>query len=431
MKSLDGPWRLRARYAFPVIGAPIENALVTISGERIVDVSAIGTHTETAGATDLGDVAIVPGLVNAHTHLEFSHLAAPLGRRGQSFPDWIREVVAWRRGGAPLGEQRPVAVGLAESAEAGTTTLGEIATGLWSAAHFHDAPVDATVFYELIGLDRARIEPNLAAACEHLVRGREVAAPNAWRAGLSPHAPYTVHPQLFARLVTLSAAESVPLAFHLAESREELELLRSGAGAFVPLLSELGAWHAGAISRGTRPLDYLKLLTRAHRALVIHGNYLVDEEIDLLAQHSDRLALVYCARTHAYFDHERYPLEQCLVARVTMALGTDSRASNPDLSLWEEMRFIAQAYPAVAPAQVLDLGTQGGAAALGLESDRGTLAARKRADLAIVSLAAASTNDPYERLFAEESKPIATIRGGQITADRANLFSASRETESP
>jgi len=422
MHAANGTWRLKARYAFPVSRPPIENALVTIAGDRLVAVAAATPYGDASDTVDLGDVALVPGLVNAHTHLEFSHFRQPLGQPGQVFPDWIREVVAWRRSGAAPPTERPALTGLRELAAAGTTTVGEIATASWSPVDFVDAPSDATVFFELIGLDRARIEPNLAAACEHLVRAKPASDRPCWRAGISPHAPYTVHPQLFARLVTLSAAESIPLAFHLAESREELELLRSASGPFVSLLQDLGAWHPGAIAPGTRPLDYLHELTRAHRALVIHGNYLSDEEATLLAQHADRLSLVYCPRTHAYFGHERYPLEQRLDAGVAMALGTDSRASNPDLSLWEEMRYVAESYPTIPLKTVLELGTLGGAKALGLSADRGALEAGTRADLAVIELTQLNNSDPHEILFANGTKAIATIAAGRITADESNLL---------
>ena len=428
MQAANGIWRLKARYAFPVSRPPIENALVTISGERIVEVATATPHAHEADTLDLGDVALVPGLVNAHTHLEFSHFAKPLGHAGQIFPDWIREVVAWRRSGAAPPAERPATTGLRELAHTGTTTVGEIATTGWSPDDFAHAPVDATVFFELIGLDRARIEPNLAAACEHLVRGQRTSDLMDWRAGISPHAPYTVHPQLFSRLVTLAAAESVPLAFHLAESREELELLHSASGPFLTLLQELGAWQPGAIARGMRPIDYLRDMTRAPRALVIHGNYLSDEEAGLLAQHADRMALVYCPRTHAYFAHERYPLEERLAAGITMALGTDSRASNPDLNLWEEMRYVAANYPAIPPARVLELGTLGGAKALDMSTDRGTLEVNKRADLAVIALTQPGDRDPHEQLFVKNTKAIATIRAGNISAGK---LSSAAESDTP
>ncbi len=185
------------------------------------------------------------------------------------------------------------------------------------------------------------------------------------RAGLSPHAPYSVHPLLLTKLVGLGAAANVPVAMHLAESREELELLARGSGPFRELLDGLGVWSPEVFGGGRRPLDYLKRLAGAPRVLVIHGNYLDAEEIDYLAARAATSSVVYCPRTHAFFAHERYPLAGMLAREVNVALGTDSRASNPDLSLLAEMRFCAASHSDVPAAAILEMATIRGARALG------------------------------------------------------------------
>src|SRR4029079_17443838 len=120
-------------------------------------------------------------------------------------------------------------------------------------------------------------------------------------------APYTVHPDLFAALLKFAAINRYPVAMHLAESPEEIELLRSGGGPFRDLLEELGVWREDANPKGYRPLDYLQTLGEAPRALIIHGNYLDQEEVEFLAKHNNTMALVFCPRTHAYFGHKQYP----------------------------------------------------------------------------------------------------------------------------
>jgi cytosine/adenosine deaminase-related metal-dependent hydrolase len=188
---------------------------------------------------------------------------------------------------------------------------------------------------------------------------------------------------------------------HLAESLAELELLQSARGPFVELLQSLDAWHPEALPRGSRPLDYLRLLANAHRSLIVHGNYLATDELDFVAAHADRMSMVYCPRTHAFFGHRPYPLGEMLSRGVRVALGTDSRASNPDLSAFEEMRHIYQHHHNVTPADILRLGTLHGAVALGLDAELGVLAAGKLAELAIVELPPHETHDPYELLFGE------------------------------
>lgn len=392
-------YAVRARWLFPIDGPPIPDGILTVAGDRI---AAVGENTAGTPPRDLGNVAVLPGLINAHTHLEFSGLSAPLGRPGMPFTDWLAAVVTWRRqelAEPDAAERREQAArrGLAEVAGTGTAAVGEVASPGWPEAAFQDSPVETTVFFELLGLAPQRVEPLLASAAAHLANP---AASARWRAGLAPHAPYTVSLELLARTCPLSRQAQAPVALHLAESREELELLQSGTGPFVPLLQSFDAWYPDVLPRGTRPLDFLRVLGQAHRALVVHGNYLSPEEITFLAARSARMSLVYCPRTHAYFGHEPYPLPALLAAGVNVAVGTDSRASNPDLDVWEELRHVHRQFGCtVAPGEILRLGTQAGAAALGIDRDYGTLSPGKAARLTLVPLPDRDASDPYELLF--------------------------------
>jgi cytosine/adenosine deaminase-related metal-dependent hydrolase len=431
---------LRARYAFPVDRPPIADAAVVIEGQHIAAVDRWPAGRIAAGEViDLGNAALLPGLVNAHTHLEFSDLPHPLGSPGMAFPDWIRQVIAHRRQ-SPADRTAAVAAGLSQSLRAGVTTLGEIATAPWSAAPFDASPIAATVFLEVLGLRSELIEERVALAQEHLEPapaadqhtadqhpGCSAAAGvlTRWRAGISPHAPYSVHPELFVRCVGLARQARAPLAFHLAESREELQLLRDGTGPFRELLIELEAWDETAIPRGTRPLEYLQRLADAPRALVVHGNYLAEDEIGVLAAHAAHMSLVCCPRTHAYFGHEPYPLAQLLAAGVTVSLGTDSRASNPDLSLLAEMRHIARASGShdgdVPLDAVLRFGTLAGAQALGRADAVGTLTVGKHADLCAVQLPNRDTADPHEMLLLGNEPVVATWTRGKLAFAADNV----------
>jgi len=382
---------------------------VTICGERIVAVDP----RPAPYAVDLGDVALLPGLVNAHTHLEFSDCAVPLGHAGQPLPEWIREVIATRRS-TERDAAAAIAAGLAESLRSGVTAVGEIATGGWTAATLAAAPLDLVVYYELLGLLPERVAERLADA-ERFVEESADAQP--WRPGISPHAPYSVHPELVIGLVRLAAAQHLPVAMHLAESREELELLAHGTGPFREMLQALGVWDPAAFPHGTRPLEYLQILAAAPRALVVHGNYLEGEELEYLAVHAERMTVVYCPRTHAYFGHERHPLPRLLALGARVALGTDSRASNPDLSLLAEMRHLARHFAEISPADVLRLGTLAGAEALGRANEMGTIEPGKLANLAVIPLPAHKANDPHELLFSSEMPATATYyRGRRVPA---------------
>ena len=375
----------RARYVFPVTAPPIPDGVVTVENGFI---AAVGLEAPNCPITDLGNVAIIPGLINAHTHLEFSGLSAPLGTPGMAFTDWIRLVVAYRRRRA---NSLQIRIGANQCASHATVAVGDIVTtppGIGRRG--------ITRFFEFIGLKAELLDERLRAAQNCLSADRHGSSP----VGLSPHAPYSVHPELFDRLLAMADEAQVPVAFHLAETLEELDLLATGDGPFRKLLIELGAWDETAIPRGSRPLDYLRrIATRNIRALVIHANFLDDEEMAILAKHADRMSVIYCPRTHAYFGHSRHPLPGLLSAGGNVALGTDSRASNPDLNLLEEIRFVGTHYPELPPSTALELGTLRGARALGIEHNFGSLEPGKCAALAAVPLADADADDPHWLIY--------------------------------
>lgn len=402
----------RARWIVPVGSEPIEHGTIEIEAGRI---TALHNRFDKR-STDLGNVALLPGLVNAHTHLEFSTLCEPI-TPATPFTDWIRAVRIARRD-RKTDTASALAAGLAESASAGTTTVGEIATAGWSPEHFTSATPRAVVFRELIGLRTDQIDEQLDIARDHLSAGDRTTLIDDLRYGLSPHAPYSVHPDLFSRLVTLAAGSRAPLAVHLAETQAELELLSRGSGEFVQMLKEFGVWDRHAIPRGSRPLDYLRMLTSLNHALVIHGNYLSDDEIDLLCRHPN-LTVVYCPRTHAGFGHSPHPWRTLMERGGSVAIGTDSRASNPDLSLWRELCFLREQFPDVPPRRLLELGTLRGARALGLGETTGILAVGRLADLTVVSLNASPTGDAISTLLHYRNRIAATMRSGRWITPQA------------
>lgn len=404
------PTSLRARWIIPVDAPPLENGVVEISDGRIVAVH----NRDAPRAADLGNVALIPGLVNAHVHLEFSDLAEPV-QPATPFTAWIRALVAHRRAAPPTDGL--IRRGLEESTSSGVTTLGEIATSDDALPAFRAAGGHGIVFREILALQPHRADEQIAIAQRHL---QSVSQGSEARviAGISPHAPYSVHPDLYQRLVALAATHKAPLAIHLAETRAELELLEHGTGDFVAMLQSFGVWSDGLIPRGSRPMDYLRPLADAPRALVIHGNYLAEDELDFLARHP-QLALVYCPRTHHYFQHPPHPWRRLLERGGAVALGTDGRGSNPDLSLWRELQFLRRTTPDVPPATLLGLGTLRGARALGLEKELGSLTPGKAADLAAIAFPNDSAADPYACLLQGGTHPVAAWRSGVPVAPLA------------
>jgi cytosine/adenosine deaminase-related metal-dependent hydrolase len=419
----------RARYIFPIDSPPIRDGLVAIDHDRIIAVGSASSPAQSdfvPAARDLGEVAILPGLVNPHTHLEFSDLSQPLGAPGIAFPDWIRLVVANRRARSTSRDLDPIARGLAESTQCGVTAIGEIASTPWH--RLVCLPLEVTQFCEFISLrtDDERYQTVVRA----VTSGAD--GPVLWtdqlRPALIPHAPYSVRPELIFQAAQVSSRRQIPLALHLAESREELTLLRDGTGPLVNLMKDFGQWDPAAIPRDSKPMDYLQMLTEADRALIIHGNYLTGAEIDFLASHGHHMSVVYCPRTHAYFGHDPYPLAKMLAAGVNVAIGTDSRASSPDLSPLNEIRFAAAKHPSVRPPSLAWMITAGAASALGRNHEIGTITAGKFADLSIIALPPTGAADPYELLLDPACQTVATIFHGRFVHGAQKLLSAGELT---
>ncbi|MEM8947363.1 MAG: amidohydrolase family protein, partial [Planctomycetota bacterium] len=391
----------------PITSPPVNGGVVSIAEGQIV---RIGNSAESGFRLyDLGDVALLPGFVNAHTHLEFSALPAPLGEPGVSLPNWIQMVIASRKQRSETS--RAIRRGLVESARAGVTTIGDIATSAYPKA-LSELSAEVVAFQEVIGFSSARRDSVFSE-----LQARLAAEQKNKTVGISPHAPYTVHPDLLSRLVELADERRLPMAMHLAESREELQLLGENRGPFRELLEGRSMWDDDVFARRLKPLDYLLQLSAAPRALIIHGNYLDAEELDFVAA-NDHLAIVYCPRTHHFFGHDNYALADMLKRGANVAVGTDSRASNPDLSVLAELQFIAKQFADLNSQQILRLGTIAGARALGMDHRVGSLEVGKRANLTAVPCT--STDDPMSAILHDGSKVARTwIAGREVTAGRA------------
>ena len=382
----------RAKWIFPVSSKPLRDGWVAVANRRIV---ALGDATAPAPAIDLGDVALLPMLVNAHTHLEFSEYAKPLGQPGMSFPDWISEVVKQRQQSDPqlqlINKQLAIASGLQESWRCGVGSLGEIASLPWSAA-WYSSPLQVTLFHEILGMQAQRVESHFERCQQQLADGFPDQASLAF--ALSPHAPYTVSRSTVARAAELAAQAGIPIAMHLAESAEEMELLSSQTGPFRELLERVGAWIPTCWSTSLSARDYLEALSHAPRAQVVHGNYLENRDWNWLAERRAQFTLVHCPRTHDYFQHAVNPVRSAFQAGVRIALGTDSRASNPDLNLWQEARFAARNHTDLPAELWLKASTCNAAYALGIEERAGQLSQGRFWQPAVIELGPDAPKQP-------------------------------------
>src|SRR5205823_2558260 len=345
---------------------------------------------------DLGDVAILPGLVNAHTHLDLSGMKGRVAS-GKDFLGWLREVVHHRRNLSLEQTTKDIQAGIAECIKYGTTLVGDISSQGLSWSLLVESPLRSVVFYELLGLPKDRAE-RAEREVQAWLEGHP-ATPTC-KPGLSPHAPYSVRASLFEAAFQMARSHQLPLATHLAETREELELLEHHRGPFVDFLSELGVWDPKGLVHD--PNDILRQSTLLPNLLVIHGNYLSDHS-SLITHHSSLThhspTVVYCPRTHASFGHDEHPFREILARGGTIALGTDSLASNPDLDLLAEARFIHRNHPDVPGETLLRMITLSGAEALGWDHETGSLIPGKSADLVVLPLLPNDVLDPHSLIF--------------------------------
>jgi cytosine/adenosine deaminase-related metal-dependent hydrolase len=410
--SAPSRWTLSARYGFPVEEEPIAEALITIEGGQLAAVEpARGRQADLA----LGNVAVIPGLVNAHTHLEL----APLPPPSESAEDqiaWLGRVIAQRRDTCDEGLRANIRDNLASSIAAGITLLGDITTAGRSWEALVESPVRAVVFTELIGLMRERAMDVSLRAFEWLARVRPQSGGEArTRPGLSPHAPYSTAAWVYER----ATHARLPLATHLAEMPEELELLAARSGRLRTFLEDLGAWSNDWRPVGERPSSYLRRgPLRQADWIVAHGTYLPPDDFWMLRRATSaappRVAIAYCPRTTARFGHGPHPYWAMLEAGAVVCLGTDSLASSPSLSILDEMRALARADETFPREVILTMGTLAGSWALRAETTTGSLKPGKAADLAVIALPDREDEDPHRLLFDSDLPVVATMCAGRF-----------------
>ncbi|MDZ4183642.1 MAG: amidohydrolase family protein [Desulfuromonadales bacterium] len=375
---------IRARYLLPIAGAPaIEDGALLIVGGRIAAVGSYSTLQDIdAELIDYGDAVILPPLVNAHCHLELTDFpqwttACNETTLPTSFVGWIRRLIRVRRfiGADPVPAS--VTAGIRQLLAAGTGAVGDILTTPGALAPLLASPLYGRIFFETIGLDEERFIPALASA---LASAHSLAYPLS--GGLSPHSTYTVS----SRHLEQAIRTGLPLAIHCAESPEESTFLREGRGRIAAELYAAVGWPLPEHAPGLSPVAWLA----AHGALnaqtlLIHGVQVDAGDASIIA--ASGATVVLCPRSNARLGVGTAPVGLYKKAGVALALGTDSRASNDSLSLWEEIAFARSVYPELSPGELLAIATRGGARALGLEQEMGALTVGSGAHFQVLTAA--------------------------------------------
>ena len=373
----------QAAWLCPIERPPIKNGIVEIESGVIAGIREPGAGSRSADAIDLGNVALLPGLVNAHTHLELSWLRGRVPP-ANAFTDWVKGLFAIRRGTEQLITPEVVAFArdaIRELRASGTVAVGDVSNSLAAVEPMKDAGLRGVVFHELLGF-KERDGALIAATQER----RTAAARHGIQITLAPHAPYSTSVELLRAIRrAVSSSECPIMSVHLGESPEEVELLEKGSGPWRGMLETIGVWRDDWEIPACGPVQFLDQhgLIDA-RTLVVHGVQFDDQSLQRLK--ALNATLVTCPRSNRWVGVGYPPVERFYRSGVAVAVGTDSLASVEDLNVFSELKAMRYLAPSVPARALLESATLVGARALGLASEFGSIAPGKRADLLAVSL---------------------------------------------
>jgi aminodeoxyfutalosine deaminase len=412
---------IRARIVVTMNGEPIENGGVAVSAHRIVDVGNFDEikARHTGEVIDLGEQALLPGLINAHCHLDYTCLRGKIPPQ-KSFPDWIHVINAERANLSPRDYLASINEGFGEAKRFGTTTIANLTAFPELVPQIH-APVRTSWFAELIDIRAPeRMNELVDSALEALNQT------GGW--GLAPHALFTASRDLFRRCEEIAQRDNILLTTHLAESREEMQMFRTGSGPLYEFLKNIGRPMADCGNK--TPLENFWDLTdrggspNRSRAIevnrpylhwiVAHLNELTESDFELLERSNSKFHIVHCPRSHNYFGHSRFPFERLRALGFNICLGTDSLASNENLSLFAEMRAFQKEFPTVPPNEILQMATVNPAHALRWGNALGRLRLGFKADL--VAVPCSGSRDVFEQIIAFDAPVTWAMADGKVIA---------------
>lgn len=372
----------RAEWVLPITDDPVRDGWVAVDSGRITGVG----KDSSADAIDLGKVAILPALVNAHTHLELSYLkrVVPPAER---FLDWIRPLMAERRKFPDPSDPailQAARAGIEEARASGTGLLGDISNTLVTVPLLREAGMPARVFFELLGF--VTPDPDARVREARATIDRTGGSDATVRVSLAAHAPYSVSPALFSAIrADLDAHADDVSSVHLGESSDEMEFVAHGSGGWPMLLRELGVWDEAWTSPGGSPVEYLSELGFLDsRVVAVHAVQCSGD--DLARLRARGATIVSCPRSNRYVGVGDPPIEAFYAMGVSVAFGTDSLASVEDLNMFAELAVARRLAPRVSARDLLRSATLCGARALGFDARFGTIEKGKDAALIAVRL---------------------------------------------
>ncbi len=397
----------RADTVLPIVAAPIPNGAVRIEHERIVALGPAGELPPLPGerVTELGACTLLPGLINGHCHLDYTHFRGAISS-GHSFTEWIKNINALRRSFGPADFIESIAEGFALLEAGGTTTVANIESLPELLPLLPVPPLRTWWFLELIDVrQRLNSEETLLGALSFFEQHPE------WLGGfgLSPHAPYTASVDLYRLARACGDSHRMLATTHIAESVEEHEMFTHARGPLFDFLAEMGRDNSDC-GQGSALSHLVEHGVIGPNWIIAHLNYLQDYDYELVAKSG--VSVVHCPKCHAYFGHARFPLRELRNRGVNICLGTDSLASNNGLDMRSEMREVAQVH-GLSDREALEMATMNGARALSQAGQIGELSPGALADLVAFPYPESTLNDPYRRVIQSHAPPRLLVVNGR------------------
>ena len=399
--------KIEADWILPITSPPIKDGVMIVNGNVI---KAMGIKRELSsfpcdGTIDCSGRILLPGFINAHTHLELTGFRGRI-KKGLSFTDWAREVVSIRRGLNGNEITSAIKDGLDELISSGVTTVGDFSQTGITRDILNEKGLKGTVFLEFAGFNpelKDEIIRQLKEKVDKILNPKLKIENRKSKIGIAPHAPYSVSIELLKESHGLAKGKILPMAMHIAEMPEEIEFIKSGSGAIRDLLIEFSVWNDEWKAPNTTPVKYLHTLGILKGTTGIHLNIVTEDDIRILKEND--VSVVYCPGSNKWFGRNwKYPLKEFLKNNINVAIGTDSLSSNERLNMFYEMRTIKENFPDIDNNTILKMATINGARAIGFEGEIGEIAIGRKADIIGIDIEDSSIKDPVEYVINSAEK---------------------------
>ena len=405
--------KINADWVLPITSPPIKDGIVLTDGKAI---KAVGSGKELSKfpydeIIDCSGKIILPGFVNAHSHLELTGFRGKI-EKGLPFTDWARKVVSIRKDITENEIATAIKDGVDELISSGVTTVGDFSQTGITAKILNERGLRGTVFLEFSGFNPEQKDEKLRQLKELLnyeIDSKLITV----NFGIAPHAPYSVSPELLKESHNFAQEKRLPLAIHISEMLEEIEFIKNGSGAMKDLLIDFGVWNDKWMPPQTTPVQYLQNMGILKGAIGIHLNIVTEDDIRILKEND--VSVVYCPGSNKWFGRNwKYPLREFLNNDINVVIGTDSLLSNEKLNMFYEMRVLKENFPDLENDIILKMATVNGAKAIGFEGEAGEIAVGRKADIIGIDIEDSSFNNPIEYVINKAEKASFSMINGKV-----------------